>query len=193
MYEVCFSWGCCVSPLIYLRPYIEYCCYVWAGAPRCYLEMLHKLQERISRTVGPLLAAFLKPLAHRQNVASLSDFYRYYCGRCTSELAQLVPLTYSQGSSTCYSDRLHNVSVTIPRCFKDVYVSSFFPKRNCQQALEFPAYRMLSFDIWSSDTSSLFYIYDCIYIYVYIYIYIYILYVIYIICYIYVFSWSINW
>ena len=76
-----------VSPLIYLRPYIEYCCYVWAGAPRCYLEMLHKLQERISRTVGPLLAAFLKPLAHRQNVASLSHFYRYYCGRCTSELA----------------------------------------------------------------------------------------------------------
>ena len=29
--------------------------------------------------------------------------------------------------STHYSDRLHDVSVTIPRCYKDVYVNSFFP------------------------------------------------------------------
>ena len=32
--------------------------------------------------VGPSLAASLEPLAHRQNVASLSLFYRYYFGRC---------------------------------------------------------------------------------------------------------------
>ena len=45
--------------------------------------------------VGSLLAASLEPMAHRQNVASLSLFYRYYFGRCSSELAQLVPLPYS--------------------------------------------------------------------------------------------------
>ena len=28
--------------------------------------------------------------------------------------------------STCYPDRLHDFSVTIPRCYKDVYVNSFF-------------------------------------------------------------------
>ena len=33
-----------------------------------------------------------------------------------------------QGRSTCYSDRLHDFSVTIPRCYKDVYVNSFFPR-----------------------------------------------------------------
>ena len=47
-----------------IHPCIEYCCYVWADA--C-----------------------LESLAHR-NVASLSLFYRYYFGRCSSELAQLV-------------------------------------------------------------------------------------------------------
>ena len=83
-----------------MRPCMEYCCHVWAGARSCYLELLDKLQKRICRTVGPLLAASLEHLAHRQNVASLSLFYRYYFGRCSSELAQLVPLPYSRGRST---------------------------------------------------------------------------------------------
>ena len=26
-----------------IRPFMEYCCHVWAGAPSCYLEMLDKL------------------------------------------------------------------------------------------------------------------------------------------------------
>ena len=49
-------------------------------------------------------------------------------GRCSSELAQLVPLPFSRGRSTRYSYRLHDFAVTIPRCYKDVYVSSFFPR-----------------------------------------------------------------
>ena len=108
-------------------PCIEYCCHVWAGAPSCYLELLDKLQKQICRTVSPSLVASLEPSAHCQNVASLSLFYRYYFGRCSSELAQIVPLPYSRGTSTHYSDRLHDFSVTIPRCYKDVYVNSFFP------------------------------------------------------------------
>ena len=109
-----------------IRPCMEYCCHVWAGAPSCYLELLDKLQKRICRSVGPSLAASLEPLPHRRNVASLSLFHRYYFGRCSSELAQLVPLPFSRGRSTRYSDRLHYFSVTIPRCYRDVYVNSFF-------------------------------------------------------------------
>ena len=30
---------------------------------------------------------------------------------------------------TCYSDRLHDFSVTIPKCYKAVYVNNFFPPR----------------------------------------------------------------
>ena len=90
-----------------IRPYMEYCCHVWVGAPSCYLELLDKLQKRICRTVGPLLAASLEHLAHR-NVASFSLFYGYYFGRCSSELAQLVPLPFSRGRSPRYSDKLRN-------------------------------------------------------------------------------------
>ena len=107
---------------------MEYCCHVWAGAPICYLELLDKLQKGICKTVGPSLAASLEPLAHYRNVAWLSLYYSHYFGRCSSEMAQLVPLSFSRGRSTRYSDRLHDFSVTIPRCYKDVYVNSFFPR-----------------------------------------------------------------
>ena len=110
-----------------IHPFMEYCYQVWAGALSCYLEMLDKLQKWICRTVGPSLAASLEPLAHRWNVVSISLFYRCYFGRCSSELAQLAPLPFSGGRSTCYSDRSHDFSVMIPRCYKDVYVKSLFP------------------------------------------------------------------
>ena len=108
-------------------PCMEYCCHVWAGPPSCYFELLDKLQKRVCRNVGPLLAASLEPLAHCRNAASLSLFYRYYFGRCSSELVELVPLPYSEGRSTHYSGSLSHFSITIPRCYKDVYVNSFFP------------------------------------------------------------------
>ena len=112
-----------------VHPCMEYCCHIWAGTPTsCCLELLDKLQKQICKTVGPSLAASLEPLAHRRNVASLSLFYRYYFGRCSSELAQLVPLPFSRGRSTCYSDRLHDFSVPILRCYKDAYVNSLFPR-----------------------------------------------------------------
>ena len=109
-------------------PCIEYCYHVWAGSPSCYLEMLDKLQKWLCRAVGPSLAASLEPLAHRRNVTSLSLLYRYYFDRCSAELTQQVPLPFSQEGSTYYSDRLHDFCVTIPRCYKDVYVNSFFPR-----------------------------------------------------------------
>ena len=110
-----------------IQLYTEYCCHVLGVALRCYLEMLDKLQKRICRAVGPSLAASLEPLPHCRNVTNLSLFRRYYFVRCSSELAQMVPLLYSQGRSTCYSDRLHDFFVIIPRCYRDVYVSSYFP------------------------------------------------------------------
>ena len=105
---------------------MEHCYHVWAGAPSCYLEFLDKLQKWICRTDGLSFAASLEPLIRRRNAASFSLFYGYYFGRCSSELAELVPLPYSWGRSTFYSDRLHDFSVTIPRYCKDIYVSSFF-------------------------------------------------------------------
>ena len=106
-----------------IRPYMGCCYHVWTGAPSCYLELLDKLRKRICRTSGTSLPASPEPLAHRRNVATLSLFCRYYFSRCSSEVAQLVPLPYSWGRSTRYSNRLHDFSVGIPRCYKDVYIS----------------------------------------------------------------------
>ena len=74
-----------------------------------------------------LTCSFSWTLGASSKCGSLSLFYRYYFGRCSSEQAQLVPLPFSRGRSTHYSDRLHDFSVTISRCYKDVYVNSFFP------------------------------------------------------------------
>ena len=90
-----------------IRLCMEYCCHVWAGAHSCYLKLLDKLQRQICMTVGPSLAGFLEPLAHHRNVASLTLFYWYCFGRCSLELAQLVPFPFSGGRSTRYSDRLY--------------------------------------------------------------------------------------
>ena len=108
-----------------IRPCMEYCCLAWAGAPSCYLGLLDKLQKWICSTVGRSLAISLEPLAHHQNVASLSLFYRHYFGKWTPEPAKLVPLPYSRVRST-RSDGLHDFSATIPRCYKDINVNSFF-------------------------------------------------------------------
>ena len=55
-----------------IRPCIEYCCHVWSGAGKCYLNLLDKLQRHICNVVGPELSASLQSLAHR--VASLMSF-----------------------------------------------------------------------------------------------------------------------
>ena len=97
-----------------LCPCMEYCCHVWAGTFSYYLELLDKLP-------------IWKQQTDMQNRQSVSLFYRYYFGRCLSELAQLVPLPYPWRMSTCYSDRLQDFSVTIPRSYRDAYVNIFFP------------------------------------------------------------------
>ena len=107
-----------------MRPCMEYCCHVWARS--CYLELLDKLQKQICSTVSPSCFISFEPLPRCRNVASLS-LLSALLWRCSSELVQLVLLPFSRGRSTRYCERLHDFSVTIPRCCKDVYVNSFFP------------------------------------------------------------------
>ena len=48
-----------------IRPCTKYCCHIWAGAPRCFLDVLDKLQKEACGTVGTSFAASLKALVHR--------------------------------------------------------------------------------------------------------------------------------
>ena len=104
-----------------IRHCMECCCHMWAGATSCQLGLLDKLQKWMCRNVSPSLV--LEVLAHSRNLLN-----RYYFGTCSSQLVQLFPLPYSCERPTRYSDRLHDFSVTIRRCYKHFYVNSFFPR-----------------------------------------------------------------
>ena len=93
-----------------------------------YLNMLDKIQKLIFSSVGTSLAASLKTLAHRRNVASVSLFFRYYSDRSSSELelVDLVPRPHSRERSTTYSNRLHDFPVNIRRSYEDIHVNNFF-------------------------------------------------------------------
>ena len=102
-----------------IHPCMEYCCLGWC--PYLLLGIARQAKKQICGTVCPLLATSLEPLAHHQNVASLSLFYRYYFGRCSSELDQMVSPPFSCGRSTCYSDRLHDFLWPFLRPFQEIF------------------------------------------------------------------------
>ena len=127
-----------------IRPCMECCCQAWVGAPSYYLELLDKLKKRIYRTVGPLLAASLEPLAPRRlNVASFS-----------------IGISLVDVDLNCLNwfhflildgGLLHimiNCMVFLSLFLDYAYFSSFFPRtaRLCQTQLD-STYRMLSFDL----------------------------------------------
>ena len=92
-----------------IRPVMEYCCHLWAGAPKTHLSLLDRVEKRVKNLVGEDLANQLQPLAVRRDVASLSLFYRYYFGRCSSALEECVPKptvfsrsTRRANTLTCY-------------------------------------------------------------------------------------------
>ena len=83
--------------------------------------------EQFYKTVGLALIASLEPSARSRNIAGLSLFCKYYFGTCLFELAVLLPLPHSHERFTIYSNRLHDFTVTILKCYTDVYVNSLFP------------------------------------------------------------------
>ena len=75
-----------------------------------------KSQKRVCRTDGLSFGTLLEPYFPRHILASSGLFCRRYFGRCSCELAQLVPLPHSRWRSIRCSDRLHDFPVTVPRC-----------------------------------------------------------------------------
>ena len=112
-----------------IRPTLEYCCHVWGGAPAMYLNLLDRIQRKAIRLIGDSsLTSSLQSLGLRRNVACLSLFYRYYHGKCSTELANIVPRPLTFSRSTRLQSSSHCYQVTIPRCRTSYYASSFFPR-----------------------------------------------------------------
>ena len=127
-----------------IQPFMEYCCHVWAGGLVATWSCQTNYKNKYAGLSALHLLLLLNPLAHCQNVASLSLFYRCYFDRFSSELSQLVPFPFSQGRSTRYFDRLcgccHH-SQMLQGCLCQQFLSLH------SQAQEFFAYKMLSFDL----------------------------------------------
>ena len=131
-----------------IRPFMEYCSHIWGGAPRSYgLDLLDRVQKLVVSLVGSGISSDLQALSHRMDVASLSLFYKYYYGKCSSELADLVPPKHVTVRGTHFSEQMHRHAVNSPMCRTKFYQSSFFP---CIAAL----WNTLSTECFPSD-------YDC--------------------------------
>ena len=119
---------------------MEYCYHVWAGAPSFYLEVLDKLYKRICRTVGPSIATCLKPLANRRNVFSINitlvDIHLNW-------LNWLHFLILEGGLLVILIDCMIFLLPFIE--FKGCLCQQFLSMHSW--ALEFSAYRTLSFDL----------------------------------------------
>ena len=106
-----FVWIFFLLRLLFISVNIH-CYHIWTNAPCGYLNWPDKAQKLVCRTVGPSTAAFSDPLAHCWNKTNVSRLYMYYFGENSSKLVELVPFHFS---------------VTITRCYKDVFVNNFLP------------------------------------------------------------------
>ena len=110
-----------------IRPWMEYCCHFWAGAPSCYLEMLDKLQKGYlglfvlhfqlllnPQAIGKIQLAYVLPVG-----ITLVDF-------CLNWLNWFHFLILVEDLLVILG--LHDFPVTIPRCYQDFYVNRFFPR-----------------------------------------------------------------
>ena len=110
-----------------IRPSLEYCSHVWSSAPKHTLRLLDSIQKRAIRLIGdPELTANLESLEHRRRVGDLALFYRYFHGKCSSDLARLIPPRAVHNRSTRRATATHPYAVQLstPRTslFKDSFI-----------------------------------------------------------------------
>ena len=99
---------------------MEYCCHIWGGAPSCYLGFLDTATKTYMQDCyGPSLAmASLEPLAHRRNVASLSegcykDVYVNSFFPHTTRPRNSLPIEHFPLIFSCFKSRINRHLLTI--------------------------------------------------------------------------------
>ena len=91
------------------------------------------VKKQVVSLVGSGFSAGLQAISHRRDVASLSLFYKYYYGKYSSEIADLIPPKRITVRSIRFSEQIHRHTVNSPMCSPSkFYQSSLFP---CTAAL----------------------------------------------------------
>ena len=101
-----------------IPPCMDYCYHIWGGATRSHvLDLLDRVQKQVVSLVGSGLSAGLQAKSHRRDVANLSLFYKYYYGKYSSELADLVPPKHVTVRSTWFSEQIIELILLINQAF----------------------------------------------------------------------------
>ena len=122
-----------------VRPHVEYCSHLWAGAPKYQLDPLDSLQRRAIRIVGdPNLTDGLESLERRRDFGSLCVLYRLFHGECSEELFDLVPPSPFYHRTTRHRSRVHPFYLEAYTSSTVRFQRSFLP-RTCKLWNELPA------------------------------------------------------
>nr|CAI5838132.1 unnamed protein product [Callosobruchus analis] len=112
-----------------IRPSLEYCSHVWGCAPKHSLKLLDSIQNRAVKLIDTdNLTKDLQSLDHRRRVAGLSLFYRFYHGRCSSELSQIITPKTVRTRNTRDALHAHPYQVEVPTPRTSLLQHSFFWK-----------------------------------------------------------------
>ena len=128
-----------------VRPHMEYCFHLWAGAPQYQLEPFDRIQRRVVQIIrDPMICERLDTLALRRDMSSLCFLYRIYHGECSEELFDLSPA--AEFSNRTIRHKLkhhpHHLIRSIPLlcCFVG---TSFHAPRNSGMASRGSAFRLI--------------------------------------------------
>ncbi|XP_045503597.1 uncharacterized protein LOC123700430 [Colias croceus] len=112
-----------------IRPDMEYCSHLWAGAPQYQLLPLDSVQRRAVRVIGKqALTDRLDPLGLRRDVASLCDFYRLYNGECSEELFELIPAAEFHYRTARHKTKFHAHHLDLWRSSTVRFTRHFIPR-----------------------------------------------------------------
>ncbi|CAF4937092.1 unnamed protein product [Pieris macdunnoughi] len=112
-----------------IRPHMEYCSHLWAGAPQYQLLPLDRIQRRAVRIVDDQsLSERHDPLALRRDVGSLCIFYRIYHGECSEELFGLIPAAEFHHRTSRQNTKLHPYHLDVRRSTTERFSRQFLPR-----------------------------------------------------------------
>ena len=96
----------------YIRPKMEYNSHLWAGVSEFALDFVDRIQSRALKLGGDdKVVSSITSLGHRRNVSCIVLFYKYYFGKCSSGLSELIPPPQVFTRNTRLSGRCHDFTV----------------------------------------------------------------------------------
>ena len=116
--------------ITYIRPKMEYNSHLWAGASKSSLSCLDKVQGRAVKLIGDnCVSSTITSLSHRRNVGCVVLFYRYFFGKCSSELRASLPPLQVFGRNTRLAGSSHPYTIaTVAHRTVHYRESSFFSR-----------------------------------------------------------------